>query len=110
MSLILGLRRSPGGGYGSILAWEILWTEEPGELQSVGSELDTTETTQHACIHSLLRRDGYEGQLRGSSSRTASLDHLLHDSQPLPGSVLSTIFIKYLFGPLVLGHMLDLSH
>ena len=76
MSLILGLRRSPGGGYGSILAWEILWTEEPGELQSVGSELDTTETTQHACIHSLLRCDGYEGQLRGSSSRTASLDHL----------------------------------
>ena len=43
--LILGLRRSPGGGYGSILAWEILWTEESGELQSIGSEFDTTETT-----------------------------------------------------------------
>jgi len=43
--LILGLRRSPGGGYGNILAWEILWTEESGELQSIGSELDTTETT-----------------------------------------------------------------
>ena len=28
----------------SILAWEIPWTEEPGVLQSMGSqELDTTE-------------------------------------------------------------------
>ena len=27
----------------SILAWKIPWTEEPGELQSMGSELDTTE-------------------------------------------------------------------
>ena len=30
--------------HSSILAWEILWTEEPGGLQSMGSkELDTTE-------------------------------------------------------------------
>ena len=29
--------------YSNILAWEIPWTEEPGELQSVGpQELDTT--------------------------------------------------------------------
>ena len=29
--------------YSSILAWEIPWTEEPGGLQSMGSqELDTT--------------------------------------------------------------------
>ena len=30
--------------HSSILAWEIPWTEEPGELQSMGSkkELDTT--------------------------------------------------------------------
>ena len=28
----------------SILAWEISWIEEPGELQSMGlKELDTTE-------------------------------------------------------------------
>jgi len=24
--------------YSSILAWEILWTEEPGRLQSMGSQ------------------------------------------------------------------------
>ena len=43
---IPGLGRSPGEGNGNplhILAWEIPWTEEPGGLQSMGSqELDTT--------------------------------------------------------------------
>ena len=30
--------------HSSVLAWEIPWTEEPGGLQSMGSqELDTTE-------------------------------------------------------------------
>ena len=33
--------------HSSILAWKIPWTEEPGELQSMGcKELDTTEATQ----------------------------------------------------------------
>ena len=33
----------------SILAWEIPWTEEPGRLQSIGSQrVDTTEATEHA--------------------------------------------------------------
>ena len=29
--------------HSSILAWRIPWTEEPGRLQSMGSELDMTE-------------------------------------------------------------------
>ena len=36
-----GLGKSHGGGHGnplSIIAWKILWTEEPGELQSMGSQ------------------------------------------------------------------------
>ena len=40
------LGRSPGvgNGYTSILAWEIPWTEEPGGLQSMGSQgSDMTE-------------------------------------------------------------------
>ena len=45
--LIPGLQRSPTGENGaphsSILAWEIPWTEEPGGLQSMGSQWDTTE-------------------------------------------------------------------
>ena len=39
--LILGSGRSPGGGNGnhsSILAGKIPWTEEPGRLQSMGSQ------------------------------------------------------------------------
>ena len=40
-SLIPGSGRSPGEGNGnpsSILAWRIPWTEEPGSLQSMGSQ------------------------------------------------------------------------
>ena len=29
--------------HSSILAWEIPWTEEPGRLQSMGSQKDTTK-------------------------------------------------------------------
>ena len=41
VGLIPGLGRSPGEGNGSplgTLAWEIPWTEEPGGLQSTGSQ------------------------------------------------------------------------
>ena len=31
--------------HSSILAWRIPWTEEPGKIQSIASELDTTEVT-----------------------------------------------------------------
>ena len=34
--------------HSSILAWKSPWTEEPGELESVGfAESDTTEYTSH---------------------------------------------------------------
>ena len=34
--------------HSSVLAWEISWTEEPGGLQSTGSqELDTTQRLNH---------------------------------------------------------------
>ena len=50
---IPGLGRSPGGGNGdhsTILAWEIPWTEEPGGLQSIGSQRDIG-VTKHARTH-----------------------------------------------------------
>ena len=42
-----GSGRSPGGGNGkpSILACRIPWTEEPGRLQSIGSQRDKSEAT-----------------------------------------------------------------
>ena len=39
VDLIPGSGKSPGGGTGthsSILAWRILWSEEPGRLRSIG--------------------------------------------------------------------------
>ena len=50
---IIGSRRIPFlvkemATHSSILAWEIPWTEEPGWLQSMGSqELDTTQWLNH---------------------------------------------------------------
>jgi len=41
---IPGSGRSPGGGNGNPLqysCWEIPWTEEPGGLQSMGSQSQT---------------------------------------------------------------------
>ena len=38
---IPGSGRSPGGGHSNLLqyfAWRIPWTEEPGRLQSIGSQ------------------------------------------------------------------------
>ena len=45
LALIPGSRRSPGVGNGthsSILAWAIRQTEEPGRLQSMGSQKSQT--------------------------------------------------------------------
>ena len=37
--------------HSSILAWRIAWAEEPGGLQSIGSQQsDTIEVTEHTCI------------------------------------------------------------
>ena len=42
---IPGLGRSPGelATHSSILPWEIPWTEEPGGLQSMGSQKNRTQ-------------------------------------------------------------------
>ena len=48
LGLIPGSERSPGEGmatHSSILAWRIPWTEEPGGLQFMGSQRETTEAT-----------------------------------------------------------------
>ena len=41
--------------HSSILAWRIPWTEEPGRLQSMGSQRDRTERLSPA--HSLAAQD-----------------------------------------------------
>ena len=55
MDLIPGLVRSPEeemATCSSILAWRIPWMEEPGGLESMGSERDTPKTTgTHAAVY-----------------------------------------------------------
>ena len=51
---IPGSGRSPGGGHGNPLqcsCLEILWTEEPGGLQSMGSRVRHDRATEHACVY-----------------------------------------------------------
>ena len=51
---IPGSGRSPGAGNGnslSILTWKIPWIEEPGGLQSVGSQESQTRLSTHTCEH-----------------------------------------------------------
>ena len=58
LSSVPGLGRSPGEGtHSSILAWEIPWTEEPGRLQSTGSQksptrLSTKQQQQQQFVYS----------------------------------------------------------
>ena len=41
--------------HSGLLAWRIPWTQEPGGLQSTGSQSqDTTEATDRAGVHTLL--------------------------------------------------------
>ena len=52
--------------HSSILAWEIPWMEEPGDLQSMGS--DTTEqlSTAHTLYHFCLKHE--QAACSGSAS------------------------------------------
>ena len=37
--------------HSSVLAWRVPWTEEPGGLQSMGSQRDITEVPKHTRTH-----------------------------------------------------------
>ena len=46
--------------HSSILAWKIVWTEEPGRLQSMGhKELDTTQQLTLCCFGSMTKIKKY---------------------------------------------------
>ena len=42
--------------HSSILAWEILWTEEPGGLQSMGSQKSQTQLSNETTATTTLER------------------------------------------------------
>ena len=54
----------------SILAWQIPWTEEPGRLQSMGSQRVghdlVSKQQQHACIYILKMTARIQGLKEGT--------------------------------------------
>ena len=74
-SSIPGLGRSPGGENDNPLqysCWRIPWTEEPGGLQSMGSQSDTTERLR---MHGRLRK---WKTVTGVNSRRAELVRIMN--------------------------------
>ena len=69
--------------HSSILAWEILWTEEPGGLQWGCEESDTTEHTRRYLIISCVLASFQTGN-HATQPSTPSCS-LLHVTQALPG-------------------------
>ena len=62
-SLISGAGRSPGGRHGnplSILAWRIPWAEEPGGLQSMGSQRVSRTRLKPLSAHTHTRNSRYD--------------------------------------------------
>ena len=54
------VRKIPGEGHGNpsgILAWRILWVEEPGGLQAIGSQRVRHDWSNLACTHALRGRN-----------------------------------------------------
>ena len=68
---IPGLGRAPGEGmadHSSILAWKISWTEEPGGLQSIGSQ-----RVEHDWVTNTYLHDHITGKRGGWGERENSI-------------------------------------
>ena len=46
--------------HSNILAWRIPWTEEPGRLQSIESQSQTAEATEHITCKEAKKADALE--------------------------------------------------
>ena len=78
----------------STLAWKIPWTEEPGRLQSMGSQrvghdwatsLFTIDQKQVTVLCTLKRRSLHMGWIPGSVNHSEKLSDLLKITQPARG-------------------------
>ena len=101
MSSIPGSGRPPGGGYtthSSILAWRIPWTEEPGGLQSKGSQrVGHNRGTEHTPCACLVNGVQFWDP-PGPKDQTCHLFNLLHrqvDSLPLAPPGKPTLHSRY---------------
>ena len=50
------MREKEVAAHSNILAWRILWTEEPGGLLSIGSHRVTHDRSDLACMHALEKK------------------------------------------------------
>ena len=65
--------------HSSILAWRILWTEEPGGLLSIGSHRVRHNWSNLECMHAWVCRNGFDGSLLiGDALISTVLHHVRH--------------------------------
>ena len=77
--------------YYSILAWRIPWTEEPGGLQSMGSQSQTQLSDHHCHFHTYENEDLHTHTYRSSSSLTSILTVL-----QVPSTVACDFWVSFL--------------
>ena len=74
----------------SILAWRVPRTEEPGGLQSIGSQtVDMTEASLHAGTGLILGKMGTMAEGMGQNSHEWHIQGDTPSISPLEGSVIS---------------------
>ena len=87
--------------HSTILAWRIPWTEEPGRLQSMGSQgLDTTERLSHhqRYLYSILKPEYPKAWDTICSLKACQISGLLRSALNKYNQVISCdYFCKYFF-------------
>ena len=81
--------------YSSILARKILWTEEPGRLQSMGSQrVGHDWATEHACTHAHTHTHTHKSEYRGLFLKLSfvNLDIVFSDVR----SLIYEVYILYI--------------
>ena len=70
--------------HSSILAWRIPWTEEPGRLQSMGSQRDmTVSDTTDMTEHTRSKQKAFSNSLKSGSGLVTSDSLQLYGQAPL---------------------------
>ena len=78
--------------HSSILAWRILWTEEPGRLQFMGLPRVRHDWSNLACTCGSESTESYPLDCQGSPFSSLSSSHSRHEPLPLrPGSKINVV-------------------
>ena len=105
---IPGSGRSPGernGNHSSILAWKIPGTDEPGGVQSRGSQSQTWLSDPHTQLSSLSVCGACSSQIETSTPWTAT-----HHPPLLVATLLLSVWVLNFMGLSLLCHHLPKNH